>query len=104
MTEQWQELKETITEMRDNDGTGTQQEVCKFLVNYMEVLEKQMEEPKIGHWIYDDEYSDWFDVTYNCSCCKRAIIVPYDARNEVYKDYPYCHCGAKMIESEGRNE
>lgn len=46
MTEQWQELKETITEMRDNDGTGTQQEVCKFLVNYMEILEKQMQEPQ----------------------------------------------------------
>lgn len=42
MTEQWQELKETITEMRDNDGTGTQQEVCKFLANLMNVLEKQM--------------------------------------------------------------
>ena len=45
MTEQWQELKETITEMRDNDGTGTQQDVCKFLANYMEVLEKQMQQP-----------------------------------------------------------
>ena len=39
MKEQWQELKETITEMRDNDGTSTQQEVCKFLVDYMEILE-----------------------------------------------------------------
>lgn len=45
MTEQWQELKETITEMRDNDGPGTQQDVCKFLVNYMETLEKQMQQP-----------------------------------------------------------
>lgn len=45
MTEQWRELKETIIEMRDNDGTGTQQEVCKFLANYMEVLEKQMQQP-----------------------------------------------------------
>ena len=44
MTEQWQELKETITEMRDNDGTSTQQEVCKFLANYMEILEKQMQQ------------------------------------------------------------
>lgn len=43
--EQWQELKETIIEMRDNDGKGTQQDVCKFLVNYMEVLEKQMQKP-----------------------------------------------------------
>jgi len=43
MTEQWQELKETIIELRDNDGTGTQQEICKFLANYMDVLEKQMQ-------------------------------------------------------------
>ena len=42
MTEQWQELKETIIELRDNDGTGTQQEVCKFLANLMDVLEKQI--------------------------------------------------------------
>lgn len=50
MTDQWQELKETITELRDNNGTGTQQEVCQFLANYMEILEKQMQEP------YEDEY------------------------------------------------
>ena len=42
MNEQWQELKETIIEMRDNDGIGTQQEVCKFLANYMDTLEKQI--------------------------------------------------------------
>ena len=41
LLEQWKELKETIIEMRDNDGTGTQQEVCKFLVNLMNVLENQ---------------------------------------------------------------
>ena len=44
MTEQWQELKETITQMRDNNGTGTQKEVCKFLVDLMNILEKQMQE------------------------------------------------------------
>jgi hypothetical protein len=43
MNEQWQELKETIIELRDNDGTGTQQEVCKFLVNLMDLLEKEIE-------------------------------------------------------------
>ena len=29
MKEQWQELKETIAEMMDNDATGTQQETKK---------------------------------------------------------------------------
>lgn len=46
MMDQWQELKETIIEMRDNNGTGTQQEVCKFLANLMDVLEKQTQESK----------------------------------------------------------
>ena len=45
MKEQWDELKETIAELRDNNGIATQQEVCKFLANYMDVLEKQV----IGH-------------------------------------------------------
>jgi hypothetical protein len=70
MIEQWQELKETITEMRDNDGTSTQQEVCKFLANYMEVLEKQMQEPCedcISRQAVDDaiyDYSRSCDVNY----------------------------------------
>ena len=42
MTDQWRELKETITELRDNNGIATQQEVCRFLANYMDVLEKQI--------------------------------------------------------------
>ena len=41
MQEQWQELKETIIELRDNGGAGTQQEVCTFLVNLMKLLETQ---------------------------------------------------------------
>ena len=51
MKEQWQELKETIIELRDNDGTATQQEVCKFLANLMDVLEKQTQEHKSGKLI-----------------------------------------------------
>lgn len=44
MTEQWQELKETIKELRCSNGDLTQQEVCSFLGVYMETLEKQMQE------------------------------------------------------------
>lgn len=45
MTEQWNELKETIEELRDNNGTGTQKDICKFLINYMNLLEKQVQFP-----------------------------------------------------------
>lgn len=57
MTEQWQELKETIIELRDSDGTGTQQEVCKFLANYMNILEKQIQKPskQNSEWISVDD-------------------------------------------------
>lgn len=91
MNEQWQELKETITEMRDNDGTGTQQEVCKFLANLMDVLEKQMQEPKTGHWIshYDEDAKEGW---YECDRCHTERAFNTD----------YCpDCGAKM-ESEDK--
>ncbi len=38
--EKWNELKETIIEMLDSGGTETQNDVCKFLTNLMEILEK----------------------------------------------------------------
>ena len=39
--EKWNELKETIIEMRDGGGTATQKDACKFLTNLMEILEKE---------------------------------------------------------------
>ena len=88
MNEQWQELKETITEMRDNNGTGTQQEVCKFLVNYMEILEKQMQEQKTGHWIAE-ENEGMETIGYYCSEC--------DLPMETEEKTSYCpNCGCAM--------
>ena len=48
MKEQWQELKETIIEIRDNNNFNEDvYTMCRFLLNYMGVLEKQMREPTI---------------------------------------------------------
>ena len=86
MTEQWQELKETIIEMRDNGGYGTQHDVCKFLANYMYVLEKQMQEPildKIRAEI-DEQYDRVHP--YNISCAEgleMALDIIDKYRNEV---------------------
>ena len=57
--------------------------------------------PKTGHWINIEDKTDWYDATYKCSCCGREIITPYELKNNLYSDYPYCHCGAKM-ESEDK--
>lgn len=37
--EKWQEIKETVLELRDNGGTATQKEVSGFLLNLMDVLD-----------------------------------------------------------------
>lgn len=44
MNEQWKQLKETIIEIRDNNKFVHEDvsSICKFLVNYMNILEKQM--------------------------------------------------------------
>ena len=78
MVEQWDELKETIVELRDNDGKLTQQEVCKFLSNLMDVLEKQMEpERKTGKWVKHP--GNWFtpgsDMVWECSECGKGVHV-----------------------------
>ena len=37
----WQELKETIEELNTNDGNASQKEVCHFLLNLMNELDRQ---------------------------------------------------------------
>ena len=70
MIEQWQELKETITEMRDNGGTGTQQEVCRFLVNYMDLLEVHKQEPE--HLV--DESDDLVKDLVKDAISRKAVL------------------------------
>lgn len=87
--------------MWEIEGDKEKETVCEICVVLMQKLSDMPPvtlQPKTGHWIYDEEYSDWYYINYKCSCCKRVIAVPYEIRNEVYKEYPYCHCGAKMIE------
>ena len=42
----WQQLKETITEIKDNNKfeKGDVTTLCRFLLNYMGVLEKESED------------------------------------------------------------
>ena len=88
MIDQWKQLKETITELRDNKGVGTQQEVCRFLVNLMDNLEKEY---KTGKW--EIKYSKNGVIFPICSNCD------YAATNWV--ETKYCpNCGAEMENGE----
>lgn len=42
LSEAWEEMRETIAEMRDSGGTANQEEVCRFLLNLMDEKERDM--------------------------------------------------------------
>lgn len=54
------------------------------------------QEPRKGHWIYQtsDDYLGELNRYYECSECGRTVG---DTVGDIYTEYPYCHCGAKMI-------
>lgn len=58
--------------------------------------------PKMGHWILNDNQGVQAvgRLTYHCSECGREIISKYHGKISLLKEYPYCHCGAKMQEVE----
>lgn len=70
---------------------------------------KKMQDSKTGHWILND-YQGVQAVgylTYHCSECGREIRSKYHGKISLLKEYPYCHCGARMIElqeSEDKDE
>lgn len=51
-------------------------------------------ERKTGRWISMTSYNN----SYRCSVCGRMLINISDGKNMVTKNYPFCHCGAKMLE------
>ena len=52
----------------------------------------------IGHWIKEETIYGWDGKSYQCSACGRSIHL--DVKMEDLRDYPYCHCGCRMIDSQ----
>lgn len=102
MKEQWDELKETIIELRDNNGTATQQEVCQFLANLMNVLEAQMEPArKRGKWkvcdILDYAQRPSGRKILRCPFCKYLTDEFRSKVDYYHKLTNFCpNCGADM--------
>lgn len=56
---------------------------------------------KRGRWVHDGSGYDRRDNWYHCSECNRALNL---ICGEKLEDYPYCHCGARMIKDGEQNE
>lgn len=56
--------------------------------------------PQTGHWVLDDNQGvqPVGSLTYHCSECGRKISSKCHGKLSLLKEYPYCHCGAEMIE------
>ncbi len=54
---------------------------------------------KTGHWLLND-HQGVLPVgyrLYHCSECGREISSKYHGKISLLNEYPYCHCGAKMV-------
>lgn len=51
-------------------------------------------EPKTGHWIKIPLIEAGQTYSHECSLCGRRILTT----NAGLSEFPYCHCGAKMVE------
>ena len=52
-----------------------------------------------GHWVEIASSNH----TYKCSVCGRLLVNITDGKNNVAKNYPYCHCGADMRGEQDEN-
>ncbi len=55
---------------------------------------------KTGRWIKNKEQGVQAVgyLAYHCSECGREISSKYHGKVSLLEEYPYCHCGAKMVE------
>jgi hypothetical protein len=84
-------------EFRINNGSNGERD---YIIKFIKQMPSVQPEQKMGRWIYDKDKSSWYAniyrcSCYRCSCCGRTVVAPESQKN-LYKDYPYCHCGAKM--------
>ena len=66
-------------------------EILQLRKDLRELPSAQPERIK-GHWIEITSSNH----TYKCSVCGRLLANITDGKNNVAKNYPYCHCGADM--------
>ena len=71
----------------------------KYKFNLMYIWKNIMDLPSAdvvpvrhGTWLPIVSYNN----TYKCSECGRLLVDITDGLKMVAKNYPYCHCGAKM--------
>lgn len=71
---------------------GEWEGLAKTIIKRFEQLPSAQPERIKGHWVEIASSNH----TYKCSVCGRLLVNITDGKNNVAKNYPYCHCGADM--------
>ncbi len=87
------------------EGWPTDEEVAqlKRLTRQLDDLPSVTpQKPKTGHWVLNENQGVQAVgyLTYHCSECGREISSKYHGKISLLKEFPYCHCGAKMESEE----
>lgn len=81
----------------NNEGvvSETMEEIADNRIRiWMDELPPLPSRPK-GHWIKHHESRA--GIVYSCDRCGRTLqALSWETRKDVYKMYPFCHCGADM--------
>ena len=78
----------------DEDGYPIEDtdELRKIWTEYFSGIPSAQPKRIKGHWVEIASSNH----TYKCSVCGRLLVNITDGKNNVAKNYPYCHCGADM--------
>ncbi len=66
-----------------------------------EIPTADVQEVRHAKWIYCGHH-EFHGHVFECSVCGRYLFA--NSKEDVYVEYPYCHCGAKMESVEGLEE
>lgn len=66
-----------------------------------EIPTADVQEVRHAKWIYCGHH-EFHGHVFECSVCGRYLFT--NSKEDVYWEYPYCHCGAKMESVEGLEE
>lgn len=71
----------------------------KYVIDLLKILPSVTPHPRKGQWILNENQGVQAvgNLTYHCSECGREISSKYHGEISLLKEYPFCHCGAKMI-------
>lgn len=91
--------KETICAVEDKNPATCSERGCVaqkiYISGYMTCMNELVGQRRFGTWRKVCEVPS--GQLYRCSRCGRDIVTTLTDKEAILQEYPYCHCGTKMV-------